>query len=693
MVFPIVGGDGKPTGYEIDNSLRLNDGDSGYLTRAQSNGNQDKWTWSGWVKRSNTGAAQCLFATTDGSATSFDAKFDANDDLDVYNYLGGGFGARLVTNRKFRDPAAWYHIVIIYDSGNGTEADRLQIWVNGTRETSFSTTNYPSQNEDSDLNVSGSNFEIGRQSNGSQFFDGYMAEVHLLDGQAYDPTYFGETNDDGIWVPIEYTGGNYGTNGFYLPFDNKGKIHSISVVGNTHHETDQKKFGATSIYFDGSNDELQVNDLGQLTFDGDFTVEFFARMGDQGDTYATIINDVSNNRFRVNLGTDSDSTPNLTFYSATFDAHVQGSSDIGDNAWHHCAVVRDNGTIRIFVDGTQETTRANSGNLIDISGVLEFGTYSGSKGFTGYLDEIRISNIARYTANFTPPTAVFSDDEHTRLLIHSDSTDGNTTFTDSSGVVGGIGNDSSGNNNDLASTSINTQVDQTTDTPTNSFCTINSVYADDGNNLVQADFSDGGTKMLSTVDGWKFGRGTFLLEAGKWYVEVKATETGNGQNGRFGLQPSQGGEALGNTDDNDTFEGFNVGLDSSNTNLEKLDTGSGSTIFSDFTSGSIAMLAIDLDNNKMWIGRNGTWYNNNNASTTLSADNHDIALPTVTLGWVFGLGIPRNGSDNIEFRYNWGQPSFAIASGNSDANGYGNFEFPVPSGFLSCCTKNLAEQG
>ena len=91
MVFPIVGGDGKPTGYEIENSLRFNDGDSGRLSRAQSNGNQDKWTWSGWVKRSNISSTQCFFATTDGSATSFDAKFDSSDRIEVYNYFGGGF--------------------------------------------------------------------------------------------------------------------------------------------------------------------------------------------------------------------------------------------------------------------------------------------------------------------------------------------------------------------------------------------------------------------------------------------------------------------------------------------------------------------------------------------------------------------------------------------------------------------------
>ena len=105
------------------------------------------------------------------------------------------------------------------------------------------------------------------------------------------------------------------------------------------------------------------------------------------------------------------------------------------------------------------------------------------------------------------------------------------------------------------------------------------------------------------------------------------------------------------------------------------------------------MMAIDLDNNKLWVGSKGTWYNNNNASTTLSSGNHDIALPTQEPGWLFGIGMSRNGSNNITWEYNWGQPSFSISSTNADANGHGNFEFAVPSGFFAVCTKNLAENG
>ena len=229
MAFPVIGGT-QVSGYNIDNSLRFNDGDSAYLSRSQTNGNQDKWTWSVWVKRGNISSDQCFFATTNGSTTSFDAKFKSSDAIEIYNYFGGGFDSQLITNRLFRDVSAWYHIVVVYDSGNATESDRLQIYINGTEETSFSTTNYPSLNADSDLNVSGSTLDIGRQANGAQFFDGYMSAAYLIDGQALTPTDFGETDDNGVWIPKNYTG-SYGTNGFKLEFKQLGTAADATSIG------------------------------------------------------------------------------------------------------------------------------------------------------------------------------------------------------------------------------------------------------------------------------------------------------------------------------------------------------------------------------------------------------------------------------------------------------------------------------
>ena len=239
-----------------------------YLTRNQTNGNQDKWTFSSWVKKSTSSAAQCIFATSNGSTTSFDAKFNSSDSIDVYNYLGGGYGARLVTNRVFRDPASWYHIVIVYDSGNSTEAQRLRIYVNGTEETSFGTTNYPSLNENSDLNVSGSTIDIGRQQNGSQFFLGYLAQSILADGQAYAPTVFGSTNADGIWVPITSPSVTYGTNGFKLDYKDSGASAAAS------------NFGADT---SGNNNHFTSNSLGTNPNTNDSPQNIFATLDPNND--------------------------------------------------------------------------------------------------------------------------------------------------------------------------------------------------------------------------------------------------------------------------------------------------------------------------------------------------------------------------------------------------------------------------
>tara|TARA_R110002012_G_scaffold320065_1_gene542287 strand:+ start:74 stop:1372 length:1299 start_codon:yes stop_codon:yes gene_type:complete len=259
-----------------------------YLSRSQTNGNQDKWTWSGWVKRSTLSAAQCLFATSNGSSTSFDAKFDSSDRMDVYNYLGGGFGARLITNRVFRDVASWYHIVIVYDSGNGTEANRLRIYVNGTEESSFSTTNYPSQNENSDLNVSGSTLDIGRQQNGAEFFNGYLTDVNLIDGQALTPSTFGETDSTtGEWKPkVAFTGVTYGTNGFRCQFGNAAAL-GTDTSGNTNTLTVNNAGTNAKTVDTADNNFCTMNPL--VTFEGSNSPNNIPDYS-KGDTVATASN-------------------------------------------------------------------------------------------------------------------------------------------------------------------------------------------------------------------------------------------------------------------------------------------------------------------------------------------------------------------------------------------------------------------
>ena len=226
----------KDTGYDVDNSCRFDDGSSDYLTRTPSGaGNRDKWTYSCWVKRSSLGAYSNFLQASGATYNDSDYLYFNNDDsLYLHMVASSSPFAKLYTNRKFRDLSAWMHIVIVYDSGNGTSGDRLIMYINGVRETSFSTATYPSQNADSVITLASGGLDIGRDGSdaGSSYFDGYIAEAVLIDGLALDATSFGEFDEDsGIWKPIDGSGLTFGTNGFYLDFENASSL-GADVSGN-----------------------------------------------------------------------------------------------------------------------------------------------------------------------------------------------------------------------------------------------------------------------------------------------------------------------------------------------------------------------------------------------------------------------------------------------------------------------------
>ena len=200
-------------GYTIERSLRFNSADNTDLDRTPSSaGNRRTWTWAGWVKRSALGATQGrIFGG--GTSDYFDLYFPSGDELRVL-WTGNNL---TTTTALFRDPSAWYHIVLAVDTTQSTAADRIKIYVNGTLQARTSTN--PSQNYDTAVNNTVSH-TIGRYagSTGTTYFNGYLADVHFIDGQALSPSSFGETNSDGIWDPKEYDG-SFGTNGFHLKFD------------------------------------------------------------------------------------------------------------------------------------------------------------------------------------------------------------------------------------------------------------------------------------------------------------------------------------------------------------------------------------------------------------------------------------------------------------------------------------------
>ncbi len=206
--------------YSIDQSLRFEDGDSAYLNRTPTSaGNRKTWTWSSWVKRGNISSFQGLFASR--SALS-DAGYMYTAFITADNFQFASYSTVFAkTSQLFRDSSAWYHIVIAFDATAAAAADRLKIYVNGS-EAALSTDNRSSiSNQNYAFNQAGPHYISGRYVNSwGSGFDGYLAEINVIDGTALTPASFGETKD-GIWIPKAYSG-SYGTNGLYLTFQGTG---------------------------------------------------------------------------------------------------------------------------------------------------------------------------------------------------------------------------------------------------------------------------------------------------------------------------------------------------------------------------------------------------------------------------------------------------------------------------------------
>jgi len=481
MPFPVLGSNSAvAAGYEIDNSLRM--GPSGGGTTPHVNlrrtlgsaGTEEKFTYSCWVKISAKleynfwllGGSQ---ETSPPNQTTF---FRISSDGKLR--LSDG-SVNLNTNRLFRDPSAWYHIVLAVDSTQGTDSNRVKIYVNGVQETSFANETYPSQNLAFRVLENGVTQSIGTwlDDSGTAYAcdDGYISEVYLIDGQQLAPTDFGEFNDNGVWIPKAYDG-SYGTNGFKLEFQ-------------------------------------------------------------------------------------------------------------------------------------------DSGNL---------------------------------------------------------------------------GDDTSGNGNDFTVNNL-TATDQTTDTPTNNFATMNPL----ANFYAEHTFSEGNCKIVTqnATGHYTYATSTMGVANGKWYAEFKASaKSGGGDWFTVGVAEAMGtasnltlGRDTGHTSSANNGQ---IGYLGYSTNfVYQNDTYYATSYSTDaYGVGDIIGVALNADDNEVTFYKNGTAQNSGTAFTI-------GASPTGF--WHFAVGDFEN--QNYTWECNFGNPSNSISSGNSDANGYGNFEYAPPTNYYSLCSKNLARYG
>ena len=215
--------------FDVNNSLRL-DGSTSYLTQTFSAGDRDLYTISFWIKRGMTasgfgasGASQYVFGANDGVNVDGGVLFNTSDQIG-FSVNGNVFNK--YTNARFRDPSAWYHFVIIYDSSQSTAADRIKIYSNGVEQTSYFTQNsgLPTSGYETLRLNNNKNHTIGRLSGyDSSYLDAYLADFNFIDGQALAPSNFGETKS-GVWIPKNTSGLTFGTNGFRLQFGDSSDI-------------------------------------------------------------------------------------------------------------------------------------------------------------------------------------------------------------------------------------------------------------------------------------------------------------------------------------------------------------------------------------------------------------------------------------------------------------------------------------
>ena len=228
------------------------------------------------AKRSSLSNTNQVFGKYTDSSNRDNCYFNTSNQFFWQIYNSASTVGRIITNRVFRDISAWYHIVMIYDSDNGTTNDRMRLYINGERETSFNTYDTLSSGTSSNTNNSGT-FTIGEDGNGFNFYDGSMTHINFIDGTAYPASTFGETDSlTGIWVPKTSPSVTYGTNGFFLKFassgsmgtDSSGNSNNFTVNGNLTQtqDTPSNVFATLNPLHFGSDVGTVTMSNGNLTF-------------------------------------------------------------------------------------------------------------------------------------------------------------------------------------------------------------------------------------------------------------------------------------------------------------------------------------------------------------------------------------------------------------------------------------------
>ena len=730
-----------------------------YLQRTPtSTGNRRVWTWSAWIKRANqytSNAGPILFGAGTSGSNFVDIRLlsDTSNCLEYINYPGS-VTHQIRSTPVYRDSGSWMHILISIDTTNYTSIERLKMFINGSRITDFRATGYPSINDISGL-INATNLHyIGRSLESSyRYFDGELTDVFFIDGQALTPDVFGFNKPGkgyisvgstqatdfraGQWVPktpriikaeINRRGG-FGVNGVYLPMNDSNNFgadfhgtpnsiiklqenlpqpkcridgvgdytgalrddpfkqylvlalpfvsgglqsgfgdYSAAIKGSGSPKTltnSNVSIGNTASYY-GSAGNFTSASSSYITTprnvsdynmgSGDFTVE--------GWVYFKSINTGQYTRF-FSIGNGSggseegiifeieQSTSILGFYSrdTTINNNLINGPVIVAGQWYHTALCRKSSTVSAYINGVCVGTADIASRTVNFTSntAVVIGAWENSIGsytrFTdAYLQDLRVyKGVAKYKGGFDVPRPYTPVGIATWRAVP--------------------------------------------DTTANNFATWNP--------LIPSTFTYSNGNLTGTNDGSNTTASTIGVATGRYYAEFLRPSSASFMNNGVGYGDLQNESYTG--EGNASF-----GVFTGNTPQKVWNNGSSVNLPAPFDtawqSSDIMMIAMDLNNKRVWWGKNGQW--------TSGASPANGTIPTVSgNGGTEGIGynVTFDNSRYFVFRQgtsgsngsiaNFGQnPTF---SGNTttgtftDSNNKGLFKYQPPAGFLALCEDNL----
>ena len=766
-------------------SLRFNDDDSAYLSwTPAAAGDRKTWTWSGWVKRGDFGSDHhTLFASSSAHNNGSFIRFNDDFTFQYLHYDTGTVAVNKKTSALIRDPSSWYHFVVAYNSDDATAEDRVKMYINGERQTSFVTNTNPASGKESDFNLVRDHF-LGTNTDVStiNYLDGYLAEVNFVDGTALDPTSFGETDANGLWVPIKEPSVTYGTNGFYLPFTNDYEVEGFNTItfkgqsgfgyyggvgfkpdflwfkrrdaSQDHYLIDSVRGGTKLLRSNQTNaDSTSTSPAFIPSFENDGFTSDSASLLTSGASYVAWAWDMGTGSAASNTdgsitssvkanptygqsvitytGTGASATVGHGLSSAPEALIVKsrGSAtawrvwwsgftgterlQLSDNSSKATTNTSWDGTVpaaSVFSLGADSNTNNSGTNYVayafhSVAGYSSFGSYTGNgsstgptvtTGFKPAFVMIKRTDYAGGWIMFDNTRTPYNPlDKYLRADSSAADVTGsvyNVDFNSDGFQLTGTGNDinqsggtyiymafadkreaafwldQSGNNNDWTNNNMQ-ESDISLDNPTNNFATVDRIGSGAGV------FSEGNLKYVSSADT---GNSTMGFGSGAFYFEVLVSSNNNSYIGvidiSVGMNPNRGGGW--------TSHG-GIAYKANGDEYELAVGGSATTraYGSSYTSGDIIGVACDVDADTVTFYKNGV-----SQGTTTQGPSY------ISSGGIYGALLYGGTSTLIA---NFGQDSsFAgneVAQGNTDENGFGDFYYEPPAGYLALCTQNLPE--